>query len=620
MCVSFIVDFFQKVLQVSCNRIRGPPEIADQGQDEKDMPSRRRTDTSTTAGSISSAPSGLLPKPGPSLTELNDEVLLHILSLLPGWMAWRVEQTGHAWRRALHSGNAYWQSRCLHEFAARLGPSDLARRKYRQLLGVREVRRGVWCYCSRRHGLGDRVAAPQLFVGPRGQKLFSYGGWTDRGPQTDLHSVPVHAVSESSMREEPWRFQRAEESGMTATRGGVQTLTPLWFGEEGPSETHISETAQSLRRLTAARELHPGGALVLAFGGGGGGYRHEHNSWAVGYLHEGEGQENAQILWGKPQACKDLVGEAPQPYQPVERCAHSATYVPARFTMCPEGCVVVFGGHTGHCATSLASFDVLSLHDWSWSHAAAAECTALQAQDWEMPPRHGHSTTLFEVDGKGYLVVVGGGRGNILENWNVRDFADIAVLCLESWTWIGHYQLQSSGNLTPGRHHTACRALGQLLLVGGGRRPSRQVCVLDAEQVIRRALRGDVQGLVPLRTVPDRLEDDGADLPVPVARKMHGAACLAPYAPLLVIFGGWETGPHFSDLWTFALGADTEDLKDFRAAEAEEEREEPGQESLVGVRMMGPDGQVRVMRVPSELLAQFLRQGVVRRADDLGED
>lgn len=33
------------------------------------------------AGSISSAPSGLLPKPGPSLTELNDEVLLHILPL-----------------------------------------------------------------------------------------------------------------------------------------------------------------------------------------------------------------------------------------------------------------------------------------------------------------------------------------------------------------------------------------------------------------------------------------------------------------------------------------------------------------------------------------------------------
>lgn len=36
---------------------------------------------------------------------------------------------------------------------------------------------------------------------------------------------------------------------MTATRGGVQTLTPLWFGEEGPSETHISETASWLFEL-----------------------------------------------------------------------------------------------------------------------------------------------------------------------------------------------------------------------------------------------------------------------------------------------------------------------------------------------------------------------------------
>lgn len=28
----------------------------------------------------------------------------------------------------------------------------------------------------------------------------------------------------------------------------------------------------------------------------------------------------------------------------------------------------------------------------------------------------------------------------------------------------------------------------------------------------------------------------------PAGRKMHGAACLAPYAPLLVVYGGWELG------------------------------------------------------------------------------
>ena len=27
----------------------------------------------------------------------------------------------------------------------------------------------------------------------------------------------------------------------------------------------------------------------MAFGGGGGGYRHEHNSWAIGVLSEGQG-------------------------------------------------------------------------------------------------------------------------------------------------------------------------------------------------------------------------------------------------------------------------------------------------------------------------------------------
>ncbi|CAE7221145.1 unnamed protein product, partial [Symbiodinium necroappetens] len=58
-----------------------------------------------------------------------------------------------------------------------------------------------------------------------------------------------------------------------------------------------------------------------------------------------------------------------------------------------------------------------------------------------MQHRHGHSATLFEVDGRGYLVVVGGGIGNILENWGVRDFGDLAVLDLDpnGWRWIGHY-------------------------------------------------------------------------------------------------------------------------------------------------------------------------------------
>lgn len=31
-------------------------------------------------------------------------------------------------------------------------------------------------------------------------------------------------------------------------------------------------------------------AKVMAFGGGGGGYRHEHNSWAIGVLSEGQGR------------------------------------------------------------------------------------------------------------------------------------------------------------------------------------------------------------------------------------------------------------------------------------------------------------------------------------------
>ena len=39
---------------------------------------------------------------------------------------------------------------------------------------------------TRAHGLGDRVAAPQMFLSPDGRRIYNYGGWTSRGPQTDL--------------------------------------------------------------------------------------------------------------------------------------------------------------------------------------------------------------------------------------------------------------------------------------------------------------------------------------------------------------------------------------------------------------------------------------------------
>ncbi|CAK9018002.1 unnamed protein product [Durusdinium trenchii] len=105
---------------------------------------------------------------------------------------------------------------------------------------------------------------------------------------------------------------------------------------------------------------------------------------------------------------------------------------------------------------------------------------------------------------------------------------------------------------------------------------------------------------------------------------MHGAACLAPHAPLLVVYGGWKTGPHFSDVWTFALGADERDLEAFQPVEQQSLEEEDGDDMhespVVGVRMMGPDGQVRMMRIPSELLSQFVRQGMVRRVGAESDD
>lgn len=262
-------------------------------------------------------------------------------------------------------------------------------------------------------------------------------------------------------------------------------------------------------------------------------------------------------------------------------------------------------------------------------------------EDWDLRGRHGHSTTLVEVDGDGYLVIVGGGIGNILEHWGVEEFFDVAILDLKTWTWIGHFMLQCGTTGTdfrgPGRHHVACQGLpGQILLMGGGRRPGRQVCSLDASRCIRMALAGQVTGNFPLSEVqpssPQDLQETGSvprQPALPTGRKMHGAACLLPWAPLVVIFGGWETGPHFDDLWVFAIGAEQKDLQDFRCLaatvndnsgeeedEMDDESEEDGPGSaFVVVNLRGSDGGTRTLRIPRRMLDLLQQNGNLQRSN-----
>lgn len=585
--------------------------------------------------------------------DLNDEVQAQVLSFLPGWAAAKAQVAMKAWR-VLLADETWWKDRCTKEFfAPQLSDGALNtvgwREKYVELLGANSSSLGTWCYRSRRHDLGDRVAQPQLFVGPNGKRLFCYGGWTNRGPQTDLLWANVDAVAastsrppsvQSSQEQEDlqetsnghWRFSRAETSGTPAYRGGVQTLTPLWFGADGPSEDHIASTGAELVALAASRgstavTVRPGASLIMAFGGAQGGYRSEHNDWAIGVLSEGDGETPASILWGRPRTVKS-VGGTPEDFRPTNRGAHTATFVPARLAggEYPEGCVVVVGGHTDDCSTSLASIEVLRLHNWTWRPVPVEPSSGPS-------PRHGHSTSLVEVNGKGYLIVLGGGTGNILSfGTRERENSDGAVFDLTTWSWLGGFRVECGASVVPGRHHTASRGLNnQIYVFGGGARPGNRVCVLEGAECVAAA---GTPRYVHLREVPLVAEQERPPSR-PTGRKMHGAACLMPFAPLLVVFGGWETGAHFDDLWTFALGAGARQLEAFAtlsqgsasaAAEASsepEDDEDDDEDELEGVggqqvavSLMGPDGQIRVMRVPQRILAQLVRGGVLRQRTD----
>ena len=418
---------------------------------------------------------------------------------------------------------------------------------------------------TRAHGLGDRVAAPQMFLSPDGRRLYNYGGWTSRGPQNDLAVSSADAYEAFARGEEAEpRFRLCPSSGAPAHPGGAQSLTPLWLpgGGAAPSQAHVASLAPA-GFLRAGDCAH----LILAFGGGLGGYRFEHDSWAVGVLADRGGDEAPRVHWVRPEAYGT----------PMRRCAHTATYVPARCfakeTVFPEGAVIFYGGHNDN-GRELAGVQALCVRSWNWidlpTHGRGL-------------PTHGHSAAFVERGGGAYVVFVGGGTGSILDDPARCQEHSIAQVLEVGWNpFVGQElsanflaPVQLAHNLyVPGRHHTACRvSQNRVVLYGGGDSPDPTACVLDLAAVVDaaveaaasaqterggRARRAIARLLTRSASSPATvaLQDLGAGETQPTPRKFHAACSLYPWRPLLVIHGGWQVDRHFDDMWVLAHGGD----------------------------------------------------------------
>jgi len=545
----------------------------------------------------------------------------------------------------------------------------------------------TWDRPFRRHGLEDRVAAPQMFVGRGGVRLFNYGGWSPYGPQTDLTFVPLEDVAafaaargilrrgpNSPRRASPPQFQWADASGSPVARAGCQTLTPLWSpcgAADAPSESFVSDTATALGVTAKDQRLYTM-SLVLAFGGGQGSYRNEHNDWRVGVILEksitAESMEDSHVYedantssraadaeaatehsnepspvcihWGTPPQLGDFPTKQAQSSssseyltnvgdQPIARAAHSATYVPARYLEgFPEGAVVVFGGHNNDVREELSSIDVLNIATWKWQHDMVPVDSSHVSH-----ARHGHSASLVEVDCNGYLVIIGGGRGNILAPMrSCTESANVIGLDLRRWCWLNnaiHIDADDFTGCTAGRHHTACVTAargGSIVIFGGGHDPSNETIVLDGAECVERAQASEAVQAIPFN--PAETER----MP-PRPRKMHGSACLLPWLPLLVVFGGWQRGPHFDDMSFCALGDQTfggveggesigenEDGGSEGAFEEddEEEEEDDNDDEIVTVRLNGPQG-MRLVQMPRSYLMELIVSGALQGGDD-GDD
>ena len=517
----------------------------------------------------------------------------------------------------------------------------------------------------RTHCLGDRVAAPQFFVSCRGERLYNYGGWTKLGPQTDLRWTSASNLSDlcRGAGVKPV-FRLCSASGRPARRSGAQTLTPLWLpgGSCEPSAAHAAKCApEDFVHLVRAH-------LVVAYGGGGGGYADEHNDWAVGVLDDDDSSVDAKVHWcrpGKKGPPAAYTARATTTFEvPIHRCAHTATYVPARcfgHDDFPEGAVLFFGGHAADTRTTLHHLQLLDVATWTWltdERSGGLNYRLEQRQATGAVARHGHTATLVEYDNQAYVVFVGGGRGTVLEDpERCEEFGTAQAVDVKSLYRRGTSRLRPrygqlvdlASDYVPGRHHTASLvAPHTVALYGGGHRPFPFVALLDVKEVIQagkrvvaaraararalqeikaRAESSTSETLVGLMHTQMQLlaevdgpsvalkEVEGGSAHAPTPRKFHAACSLYPWHPLLVVFGGWRSSAHFEDLHVAALGTDTKALEPYTRSDLSKDTEE-AEDGLLEVRVYVPECGMETLRTSRSRLRFLVTSGSFRAETD----
>ena len=520
----------------------------------------------------------------------SDDVHRHVLKFLDGKACRTASEAVVRWRKLQNEG--WWREKARTDLSVGFWPAD-----------QEEDWLGVYKRCHRppsllkwvagplrSHCLGDRVAAPQMFASAKGERLYNYGGWTKIGPMTDLRCTSVSNLNElcRGAGAKPV-FKVCPATGRPARRSGAQTLTPLWLtgGACEPSASHAAKLAPE-NFLKGGR-----GHLIVAYGGGGGGYTGEQNDWAVGVLDDDDVSEDPRVHWVRPgpreAPAAAYTARATTTYSsPMHRCAHTATYIPARcfgHDDFPEGAVLFFGGHAADTRTTLHHLQLLDVATWTWLTDERSGGLNYRLEPREATgavARHGHTATLVEYDDQAYVVFVGGGRGTILEDPDrCEEFGNAQAVDVRSLYRRGTSRVRPrygqlvalSSSYVPGRHHTASLvAPHTVALYGGGHRPMGGLWLLNVKEVVEagkrvvaaRAARARAlqqckeaaekkgENILGLMNTQMQLlaEVKGAVVPLtevgnhsgqaPLPRKFHAACSLYPWRPLVVVFGGWR--------------------------------------------------------------------------------
>lgn len=474
------------------------------------------------------------------LSSLSDEVVFHILSLLPASDVVSVSQTSKRlfslcrdlvlWKFIVKRDFGAWSRLawpCFERIELEPGTKTRKRRfrhepysKYDSTHLVRLINLAIFSRTAQKTVSESSFLTPCYgsFIYHCFNRIFSV--------DTEFSALEYPQIVQSSIEPSP-----REGHAMAAIDnywfmvGGFLTDIEFWVTDlldypnlrwMRPDTKHIADKKMPTSVVMWPRYGHSltavGEKLLVLFGGmTAGGYRGEVNELYYFHLEDPAPTKHPHMNQELPFCLRrEDVSALGEP--PLERAYHSATWVR---TPTGRDLIYIYGGISRH--RSISDVRVLDVQARAWlppHWVLDTENRGFLPDSWlecpEPAPRFGHSATLIQDR---YLYILGGGTGYDLLR-SGHDFADVHVLDTYTMRWFSRSEPIEMPQHGLGRCHSSCLIGRQIVCYGGG--------IETCNHLVSFNLDTNTYRFIQHLSIP---------------RLSHA---MTFYPPLILIWGGWQ--------------------------------------------------------------------------------